>query len=284
MSWQIFIAISVIFYSAATIVQRSLLSESNSKPIAYSLVFEVMVSVMLGLAGLLQGKLMWPDFSVIGWNFLIMTLLYAAGNVFMFSALKSVEVSKFTILFSVRGFITVLASTLFLQESLNSGQMLGALAIFLAIVLVNFKANQFKLSKFDLMALMAGVSFGLANTNDRILLSHMEVYTFTTIGFLTPALLIAAIYPKEVPHVRLFLQPKLLKKMLIFASLYALSAVTFFIALQTTNNSSQVATINLTSVILIVLLGIVFLKEKTDLAKKLVAAGLSFLGLWLISR
>lgn len=284
MPWQLLILISVFFYSAATIVQRLLLKESNSRPIAYSLVFEVMVSVMLGVAGLIQGRLAWPDFSVIGLNFLIMTVLYAAANVFLFTALKSVEVSKFTILFSVRGFITVIASTLFLSEGLNSLQLLGAFAIFVAIALVNFKSNQLQLSKFDVWALLAGVCFGLANTNDRMLLNHMDVYTFTTIGFLTPALLIAAIYPKEVPHVRLFLQPTLLKKMVIFAALYALSSVTFFMALQTTDNSSQVATVNLTSVVLIVLLGIVFLKEKTDIAKKMVAAVLSFIGLWLIGR
>lgn len=57
----------------------------------------------------------------------------------------------------------------------------------------------------------------------------------------------------------------------------------FFVALQKAPNSSQVAAINLTSVIVIVLLSIIFLKEHTDWLKKIVGAVLSFIGLLLLT-
>jgi drug/metabolite transporter (DMT)-like permease len=279
MPWQFFILLSVIFYSFATLLQRILLKDNNSNPIAYSLVFQTLVGVILAATGLLLGRWQWPNFSLILPNFLLMLLLYAAGNVFIFHALKVVEVSKFTILFAIRGFITVIGSTIFLREGLTSIQFLGAGLIFAAIALVNFKAQQLKFNRGDLLALLAGLCFGLANTNDRFLLNTMDVYVFTSLGFLLPVILIGAVYPKEIPHIRLFLQPTLFKKMFIFSIFYSISAVTFFLALQKAANSSQIAAINLTSVILIVLFGIFFLKEKTDIAKKIAAAFISFLGL-----
>lgn len=283
MPWQFFILISVFFYSIAIIIQRVLLKESNSRPIAYALVFQVLVSMILAVVALLLGRWQWPDFSVVFPNLVLMTLLYAAANIFIFNALKMIEASKFTILFSIRGFMTVLASTIFLRESLEPMQLIGAVLIFVAIVMVDFKSQHLKFTKGDVFALLGGICFGLANTNDRMILSHMDAYVFTSIGFLTPALVIAALYPKEVPHIKLFLRPSLFKKMMAFASFYAIAAITFFMALQKTTNSSQVASINLTSVILIVLLGVVFLKETDSILKKIAAAMLSFIGLWLIN-
>ncbi len=280
----IFIFTSVIFYSISTLLQRVLLKETDSKPIAYSIVFQVLVSLILASVGILSGNWQWPDFTSILSNFLIMIVLYAAGNVFLFSALKNVELSKFTVLFSVRAFITVLASTLLLNESLTFLQFIGSIIIFITIAVINIQSQQFKLHKSDVLALLAGICFGLANTNDRILLASMNVYVYTSIGFLLPALLIAIIYPKEISHIKMFLRPQLFKKMFLFSIFYSIAAITFFIALQLTDNSSQVATINLTSVILIVILGIVFLKEKTDVLKKLIAVLMTFVGLWMINR
>ena len=72
-------------------------------------------------------------------------------------------------------------------------------------------------------------------------------------------------------------------KMLLLCVLYATQAILFFAALQMSKNSSRIASINLVSVIVTVLMAIAFLKEKGDLAQKLLGAVSSFIGLILVS-
>lgn len=282
MPWQFFIGFSVICYSVSVLLQRHLLKESNSKPIAYAIVFQTIIAILIGIVGWMLGEWQIPDLRPLLPNLLLMTVLYGIANVSIFTALRTVEASKFTILFATRGLFTITASTLFLSESLSPVQIIGALLIFSSIIVVNIQANQLKFEKDDMLAIVAAAGFGLANTNDRALLMHMNVYVFSSIGFLLPSILMAMVYPREIKYVKMFLRPDLLKRMLVLCLFYAVSAVTFFMALQLSPNSSQVAAINLTSVILVVILAIIFLKEKSDLLKKLIGAGLAFLGLWLI--
>lgn len=282
MTWQLFIGVSVIFYSIATLLQRFMLKESNSRPIAFAIVFQLVIAAMMGAVGWLMGDLHWPDTKALAFNLVIMVVLYTIGNIGIFRSLKTVEASKFTILFATRGLFTILASTLFLHEGLSLWQLLGALSIFAGVTVVNWQGRGISLGKGEWLALMAGLCFGLANTNDRFLLSSMSVYTFTSVGFLLPGLVLSVVYPQEAKAATAFLNKALLGKMLALCAFYAASALAFFFALQLTDNSSQIAAINLSSVIIIVLLSVIFLGERDHLLKKLVGAGLAFAGLLLI--
>lgn len=81
----------------------------------------------------------------------------------------------------------------------------------------------------------------------------------------------------------MFLTKKIIWKLLLLCVIYAAGSLMFFVALQKAPNSSQVATINLTSVVVIVLLAIIFLKERAEWPKKVIGAVLSFIGLLLVS-
>lgn len=283
MPWQVWILISVVLFSLSSIIQRWMLKENNSRPIAYAIVFQLFIGALVSGFALLTNQWQWPNFQPIWLNVVIMVVLYTLANIFIFTALKHIESSKFTILFALRGIVTVFVSSWLLREGLDVGQWLGVALILAAIVLINFQSQQLRLSKFDLFALGAGLCFGMANTNDRILLMQMNVYVFTALGFTLPGLVLAVMYPKELPHTKMYLQSTLLKKMAALCVLYSTSALAFFIALQLTTNSSQVATINLSSVVLVVVFAAVFLKERSSLLKKAVATAMTVLGLYLVS-
>lgn len=283
MSWQLLILSSVLLYSVAVVIQRYLLRDNKSDPIAYSIFFQLLVGVLVAIFGYTFADMTFGKLGSIALNLVIMVILYSAANVLTFNALKIGEASKFTILFSTRAFFTVFASTLILGESLTFVQIVGVLFIFLSVVLVNLDSSKFHLGKFELMSFLAAIVFGLANTNDRIILKTVNLYPYVTVAFIVPALFMMFLYPRSLNKMRLFMSFALLKKMIIFSLIYAASAVTFFAALQKSNNSSQVATVNLTSVILTVILSIIFLKENKRIWLKIIGAILSFVGLTLIS-
>lgn len=283
MPWQLLIAISVLLYSSSVILQRVLLKEQSSRPIAFSILFQLLTGLFLGVVGLLFADMRLPSRLIDLWpNLLIMTVFYGLANVCIFSSLKRTEASRFTVVFSTRAFFTALGSSIFLRELLIGRQFLGAALIFAGIVVVNLQSKKFVFGRGEMLALLAAVLFGLANTNDRFLLSAFQVYPFTTLAFIAPALMTALMFPREIAHMRVFLSGSVLKKVVFLCAIYGLAAVTFFAALQKTTNSSQLATINLTSVVLVVLFAAVFLKEREYLAKKVFGALLSFVGLLLM--
>lgn len=284
MTWQLLILVSVTLYSISVLLQRVILKEDKSRPIAYSIFFQLLTGVFIGAIGFIFADMSLPEnLDSLIVNLILAAVLYGFGNVFIFKSLKEIEASRFTIVFATRAFFTVLASSLLLQESLTGIQFLGALLIFSGVVLVNFKSAKFSLDKGSLLALFGAAAFGTANTNDRFLLKSFEIYPYITIAFIAPAILVSFIYPKELKHIKLFLEKKVFKKVLLLSVVYAFTAITFFAALQLGDNSSQIASINLTSVILIVLLSAIFLKEKGNLAKKVIGAVLSFAGLLLLA-
>ncbi len=283
MTWQVLILISVFLYSISILLQRILLKEDKSDPKTYSIFFQLFTGLFVGVFGFMFSDMSFPNIRPLIFNLVLMTLLYGFGNVFIFQALKSIEASRFTVIFASRALFTILASFLFLQEKLSSRQTLGAFFILLGVVLVNIKSAKLKFSKKEVTALLAAMLFGFTNTNDRFLLKSFTVYPYVFLAFVIPAFLIVLLYPYTVKKMKAFLECKLLAKMSLLCIFYAVSAITFFSALQKASNSSQVVSANLTSVIITVLLAIIFLKERDYLPQKLLGAIASFIGLLLVS-
>lgn len=158
----------------------------------------------------------------------------------------------------------------------------GTLLIILGVVLVTLKSAKVSLSRNEMYALLAGICFGFANTNDRILLKTFNLYPFVFLAFIVPAIMVAVVKPDAAKKTKVFLGKTLLTRMVMLCVVYAASAITFFAALQASPNSSQVASINLTNVILTVLFSIIFLRERTNMPNKLAGAVASFVGLLLV--
>src|SRR5256885_144713 len=110
MSWQILALLSVITYSFSSILQRVILKESNSHPMAFTILFQLFVGLFILLYGFAFSKMTLPDLRPLAFNLTLATLLYATGNIFIFKALKITEASKFSIIFSSRTLFTILAS------------------------------------------------------------------------------------------------------------------------------------------------------------------------------
>lgn len=280
MAWQLWIGISILSYSASVLLQRLIMRESD-RPVAFAIFFQLFVAVLFAIAGLALGKLQMPDWKPLTFNLLLSMVLYGLGNIFIFKSLNSTEASRFTVVFASRTFFTVLASSILLRELLNATQWMGAVLIFAGAVCATAK-KRVAFDKGELFAILAAIVFGFAVTNDRFILQSFEVYTYSIIGFLLPAIFIAAAYPREVRHMKSFLKKETFLQSLAVCFIYALFALTFYMALQEASNSSQVAAVSLSSVILTVILSIIFLKEREFLWRKIFGAVICSVGLLLL--
>lgn len=281
MTWQIFIAVSVLTYSIAVIVQKLLLKEKTD-PMAFSIFFQLLTGLIIGVFGYITTGLRIPNLQPLLINLILMATLYAGANIFIFKALQKIDASEFTIIFSSRSLFTILASSLLIHEGLTGIQILGTLLIIVSVVLVTIKSTKFSLSRFELFALLGAIGFGLATTNDRFILRHVELYSYVFIAFIVPALVTIPIFPKSISNMKIFFTLPLGAKMLGLCIIYAISALTFFMALQASNNSSQIASLNLTSIIITVILSIIILKENKNIIRKIAGSILTAAGVLLL--
>lgn len=201
----------------------------------------------------------------------------------MFKAYQTMNPSRFAILFALRAVFTLIFSSILLNESLTFENFLGLILIIASIVLINYEKGGFKLQKGDLFALYTAFAFGTSNTNDRFLLNTIDVYPYMVLGFILPALVNLVIYNKRFRPFKTYINQEYLKKMALLCIIYAGSAIFFFVALEATDNSSQLASLNLLNGVITVLLSIVIFKEKDKLLLKIIAALISLIGLLLIA-
>ena len=285
MTWQVLISISILLNAISVLMQRVLLKNDETEPISFSIFFQIGVAVVFGALVInMQGGIPLPEMSSVSWSLLVMTILYALANIFIFKSLKTTEASRFTVIFASKTLFAIVASTLFFREGLDTAQWLGAILIIIGVITVSYQNTKSKLNKGDLFALTAAVLFGLANTNDRFLVKFFDPYSYVVLGFLLPGILIALMYPKKISNMKVYFKKTFIYKMVLLCLLYGLSAVTFFAALQTAPNASQVFSISPFGAVITVALSIIILKERDALSRKLLGVILSLSGLLLVNK
>lgn len=284
MNWQFLVGISVVTFSLSTLLQRTILKRAGVSPIAFTIIFQFLVGVLILIFGAVSGAEMSikPGLNEILPNLFLGTFIYSAANVLLAKSLAKTEASKFTIIFSSRVIFTIMAASLFLDESLNGLQFLGTALVLGSIVLVNFNGKNFSLGRADLLAFLAAVTFGIGNVNDRYILKFANIYPYLVFDFVAPSLLLLLFYFKDLPQFKKFLEIKTAFQLLVLCVIYAVSATTFLSALKYGENVSQISVINLTSVIITVILALIILKETDGWVKKIAGAILSFVGLLLL--
>ncbi|HEX8964950.1 MAG TPA: EamA family transporter [Patescibacteria group bacterium] len=284
MSWEFFLAGNILTFSITTLLQKVLLNGKNSKPIAYTLFFQLFTGIFVVIIGILLHAFVFPQLTLNLLFFLIIGIfLYAFGNLYIFKALKETEASKFTVIYSTRVLFTVLVAVLFLSESFVLKEIIGTIFIFSGIVIVSLKSNKIHLQKGDFYALIAAVFFGLANANAKFLLHSLAVYPYMAYVFFAPPILLGIIYPKELQYISHFLEKKNFIKMFWVSLFWALANICFFEAVKRTPSISILSAIQLTSVVVTVILSIIFLKERKNIGKKLLGTVISFIGLLLLT-
>lgn len=282
MSWQLLTILSVFLISISNLLQKVLLRNDKSNPITFAILFQLITGLFLLLFSLTFGGVKFQNLNGVAFNIMVMTILYGLNSIFVFKALKYIDLSKFSILFSTRGIFTIIASTILLKEGLNTFQLFGAVFILSGILFVSLKNKKITFVKEDIFAFFAAFCFGVAVTNDRFILKSLDLNTYLSIAFLLPGIFIAMFNINALKEIKFFLNKQKLSILVLLSFIYAIAAIAFFGAIQISSNVSQVSTISLSTVVFTVLLSIVLLKEHGNLKMKIIGTILCFIGLVLV--
>lgn len=282
MSWLFFTLLSVVVVSIANILQRVLMKGDKSNPYSYAIVFHF----LLGFLNLIFALLYGSQFSLFSGNIFMLflaSLLWGGCTILLFKALQLLEASEVTILSNIRIVFTIAASTIFLHETFTSLNAFGAIIIIVATLLVANVKKGLKFNKGVLYTFGMALLAGLAIVADSYNVKQYDAIAYNTLSNFLIGFLLLICFPKALQQWKHFTQPEFLKKMIPLGIFSTIQGIAYLQALTTPGVTAQVSVIRDAAVIVTVLLAIIFLHERDNLFRKMIAAILVVCGIVLLN-
>lgn len=280
MTWQLLTAISVLGFSISILLQRILIHKDKSDPMAYVIIFQGTVGVIITSYTLITGFKL-PDVASL-WPFMLMTfVLFGAAHIVYARTLQRVEASVFSILLATSAVWVMCLGLVVFRETIGAIELLGVVLIFVSIGLLVEHKGAVKLDRGILLGLLTGVLFGLATTNWVYVGKFSDPVTWTGISFLGPAAIVLLARPSSVKKMKPFLRKDTLIRIALLGIVYSVSAISAMFAYRS-GNASVIAPLQQTSIIVTILLAYFFLGERQRFWHKALAALVCFAGILLI--
>lgn len=279
MNWILLSIVSAFFVSLIQILQRSLLKNKDSDPVAYSFVFQMIVALLFLVYTVVTKTFELPDTTSVGWNVLLMSLLYGVGTILLFYAYKLSEASEVSIIFSTSAVWSTLSAVFFLGDQVNIFQIFGMTLIVLGMVLVNIKKTKWRIGRGHFFGLLGAIMFGAAFVNDAYILRlYSSVPSYLVVSFAIPSFVSLLVRPGALKAIPSFFELKTFLKITVCSLLYTFAALSVFSAIKIGGQPSLVNMLRQVGLIFTVLLSYVVLGEKDNMRNKWIAVSLALLG------
>lgn len=283
MSWLLLVIISAFATSLSRVLQRILLKHNDSDSFAFSFIFAVLVSIAILGYTFITKTFEFPNLVEVWFNLIIMVIFYAAGSVFIYKAYKESPASEVSIIFASSSAWSVLSALMFLGEKLSTTNIFGIVAIILGVIIVNYQKTAWKLERGHLYSLLAALMYGLAFTNDALIINHFHsVPPYVFLAFILPAIAILLYRPSLVAKLPHYFSKEMIGKLFFTATIYAASAISLYTAYKMGGKASIISPIQQTNVVITVILSYFLLNEKDKLSQKIIGAALVFGGALLL--
>ena len=283
MSWYLWLSISVILISFATLLQRVVSRDSKLSPSSLSILTLWLISIGMWAITAVRGfQFSLSELPILG--VLLSTVLYSAGNILKFAALREVTAAHFTVVYASRAIWTAIIAILFVDGSFSLLQLLGVLVLAVAIITVTHDGEKFAFDAGFTYTILAGFAVGTAFGNDaNILQDGLDIITYSTLLTTAVALTMSLARPRAIlPAYKSLADRRFFRQMIGLSGFYVFAPVTFMYAIQVESNSAVVVALNQTQTILIVIGAAVFLRERERIGQKMLGAALSFVGVLLV--
>lgn len=246
------------------------------------------LTVLLEMAGGLVALVLCPFFVIkfptdIGIYIMlgISIICYAVKDRLDTKVLSGIEASTFNILQQLSTTFMILAGLIIFKEEFILAKFIGAMLIIFSNVLVFYEKGKFELNQYVILGIISNLVFTVALFLDVNISEHFNLPIYASITLIVPAILIMIferIKPSEIKNE--FVNGNK-KAILITAITWPITIITQLRAYQL-GNVTIVAPLCALSVMLNVLVGYLFLKEKDNLWRKIISAILIIISIILI--
>lgn len=282
MTWFIWILISIAMTAGSNLLQRVIMGKKDSDPFSTMLIFQTLTTLMTGLFAVSRGFVL-PEWGApYAWNIMLSGLFWGVGSFAMFKAYQLLGASENAIISSFSAIVTIGTAMYFLSETLDVYKSLGIVLILISVLVISVKKGKLSFTKGTIYALLSTTCYGLGVTSDAFILRSYDAISYTPIAFLLPGVFLVALKPSVLGSFRRLKDLIFTKNIIFLSFFYAAQGVTYYLALQSGGNASQIAPIFKANIVLTVFLAVIFLKEKEKLWLKFLSAVLVTVGVLLI--
>lgn len=279
-NWIVYVILYIVFATIFTQFYK-IATKTLTKSGALTVLLELIgtISVLL-LTPLFDMK--FPKDSKVYLFLGLSIIFYAITDRVNTTVRSGIEASTFSMLKQLSTTFMILAGLVFLKEEFVLTKFVGAMLIIFSNVFIFFKKGNMKFNRYILLGILANLSFTVAlfldvNISDNF---NLPFYVAMTLGI--PAILIAIFERIKISDIKNEFKNGNKKAIFITGITWSIGILLQLRAYQLGGNVSVVAPLCALTVISNVIFGYVFLKEKDDLWKKIIAAVVIMMSIVLI--
>ena len=195
--------------------------------------------------------------------------------------MSGIEASTFNILQQLSTTFMIFAGLIFFKEEFILAKFIGAMLIIFSNVLVFYQKGKFEFNKYVLLGIISNLVFTVALFLDVNISEHFNLPMYAAITLIIPAILIMIFERIKPSEIKNEFANGNKKAILITAITWPIAIITQLRAYQL-GNVTIVAPLCALSVMLNVIVGYLFLKEKDNLLRKIISAILIIISIILI--
>jgi len=211
----------------------------------------------------------------------ISIIFYAITDRINTTVRSGIEASTFSVLKQLSTTFMIIDGLVFLKEEFVITKFIGAMLIIFSNVLIFYNKGEMKFNKYVLLGIIANISFTIALFLDVNISENFNLPIYVAMTIIIPAVLISIferISPKDIKEE--FVNGNK-KAMLLTGTTWGISIVTSLRAYQL-GNVTIIAPLCALTVMLNVIVGYLFLKERDHLVRKIISAILIIISIILI--
>jgi len=208
-------------------------------------------------------------------------IFYALSDRMNTTVRSGLEASTFSIIKQLSTVFMILAGLLFFKEQFIWKKIIGAGLIIFSNILIFYKKGQQKLNKYVLLGILSNIIYSVALFLDVNISDSFNLAFYVALTLLIPALFITIVERIKISSIKKEFKNGNKNAILITGLCWGTMIVTQLRAYQL-GEATSVAPLCALTVIGNVLVGYIFLKEQNNLLKKLIAAGLIIISVFLI--
>jgi drug/metabolite transporter (DMT)-like permease len=214
--------------------------------------------------------------------FILLSFLFAVTDLLFIRGRQLEEVSVVSMLVQFGSLWALIGGFVFLKEPLTARKVIGVLLLIIGNFVLLFNKQKFSLSKGKYLILLATITFTISSFVDKVLSPQYSPSLYKGILFLLESLILYIFFlPNRLKSIRN--EINIQGKMIYFVGPLLSFSMFFLIkAFQAGGEASKVLPVFSLSLVFSVLAGIIFLNERNNLVKKILATIIVSIGIYIL--
>ena len=279
MNWFLLTVLAITARGVYSIATKLLSNKVEVSPVTQAVLLTTSAGALAIPVSFLVGDMSFSGIGQYWLSVIVMIVAQAFGNILFFAGVKRLDAGMTQIAFSSILIWGAILSIIFLDSSFTAVQSMGIILMLTAILTAQYKKGKKNLDPGVLYIIGGAALFAVFQVASADLAETISTGAYLMLAYFGPSLLLGLIYSKTLMKDWVLLKKQLKKttRSTLFASstnvLYFLFS---YLAFQVAPDRGVVVVLLTAQVILSVVLGIIFLKEKDNVPRKVIAAVLAF--------